>query len=229
MLSRGVALRAVRRFSAAPRALAYLRETEILVRERLDRLPSPLALYHNADGLARELPESELKTLGELQVLAAERKLTLWEHLRLQEPDLLFYLDNTAELEALQIIPPEDGSAGQIVDKIPYEDATTGELKWKVIRGNQREGWEPYMYYGFVPLLIGLLLAGFFKTNKSMAEWSEDELRLRVLEAELGSEEAAKAALRNGDKTPEEIAARDRMIVERIVGGEYDRLKQIRK
>lgn len=222
------ALRAT--FSNAVRLGKYNRDLEIDIRERLDQLPPANKLYHNADGTQRVIPEDELKLLGELQVLVKDRQLGVMDLLSLDEADKSFWADNGDDLEALQIIPKvQSHNDSKIVDKIPYEDEKTGELKWKIVRGSVNEGWEKLMYYGFIPSLFALLTVTLFKDEKSMSEWGADELRLRVMEEELGSEEAAVAALKDAGKTAEEIKARDELIVERIIAGEYDKLNELRK
>ncbi|ODQ79636.1 hypothetical protein BABINDRAFT_37307 [Babjeviella inositovora NRRL Y-12698] len=222
------ALRAA--FSGAASLGKYNRDLEIDIRERLDQLPPPNKLYHNADGTQRVIPDSELKILGELQVLVKDRELGVMDLLSLDEADKSFWTDNGDDLELLQIIPKvQSHSDSKIVDKIPYEDEKTGELKWKIVRGSSNEGWEKLIYYGFIPSLLAIFTVSLFKDEKSMTEWGSDELRLRVMEQELGSEEAAVAALKNSNKTPEEIKARDELIVERIIAGEYDKLNELRK
>lgn len=191
------------------------------IRYLIDSLPPASKLYQNPDGTPREPTDLELHKLAHLSVLSEKRKLSLWDYLFLSEDNAKLYADNYTDIQNL-LPNSENGASGNIVDKIPYEDAN-GEIKWRVVRENEKEGWEEITYYGLIPAYLLFLAVYLFKDDKGVNEWAADELRLRVME-ELEGTEAAIETLRDDNKTPEEIKKRDELIVERILAGDYDKL-----
>lgn len=191
------------------------------IRYLIDSLPPASKLYQNPDGTPREPTDLELHKLAHLSVLSEKRKLSLWDYLFLSEDNAKLYADNYTDIQNL-LPNTENGASGNIVDKIPYEDAN-GEIKWRIVRETEKEGWEEITYYGLIPAYLLFLAVYLFKDDKGVNEWAADELRLRALE-ELEGTDAAIETLRNDNKTPEEIKKRDELIVERILAGEYDKL-----
>lgn len=212
-----------RLFHTTGKALKFDLQAEQEIRETINSLPAVNKLYQNTDGTPRTPSDDELKLLSKLTKLGADRKLSILESLTLKKEYESLYLDNQQDLENL--IPSyENGASSKIIDKIPYEDATTGTIKWKVVRENQKEGWEKLMYYGFVPSVFLCLAIMLFKPEDGIQDWAEKELRLRAQEKYEGSTENAIASLKDEGKTDAEKKKRDEIIVERILSGEYDRL-----
>lgn len=205
-------------------ALTYKTRVEEDIRYLIDSLPPASRLYQNEDGTPRQPSELELHKIAQLSLLASTRKIPFWKWFFLKEKEAQLYAQNYADLE--QLVPSlENGAASDIIDKIPYEDKD-GSVKWKVVRADSDEGWEKLSYYGLVPGLLLLIGIHLFKDQDGVQEWAEKELDLRALEDSLSSEEAT-AQLNNVGKTPEEIRARDNLIIERIISGEYDKLSQL--
>lgn len=190
------------------------------IRSTINALPLALKLYQNPDGTPRDPTDDELKLLSKLGDLSSKRKLSLIESFTLAKDNADLYLDNQTDLENL--VPSyANGASGKIVDKVPYEDG--GLIKWRVIRDNDKEGWEKVMYFGFVPAMFLTLGIVLFKPDDGIQQWAETELKLRAQEKYEGSEEKAIESLKN-NISPEERKKRDEIIVERILSGEYDRL-----
>ncbi|GMM35965.1 hypothetical protein DASC09_032900 [Saccharomycopsis crataegensis] len=197
-------------------------ETEI--RDTIAALPPVSKLYKNADGTSRDPSDSELKLLSKLTTLTTGRKISLFEGLTLKKEYGDLYIENQENLESL--VPSyENGASGKIVDKIPYEDPSTGEVKWQVVREDAKEGWEKIMYFGFVPsmfLMLGIIL---FKPEGGIREWADKELQLRAQEEHFkGDTQKAWDSLSDSGLSAAEKKKRDEVVVERILSGEYDRL-----
>lgn len=217
----------VRLFSAARRALAVDIAAETKCRDLLASLGPLEDLFHHAD----QLPESKLKTIAYLNSYSQQRKLSLWEQLvsfPKEHEDL--YLENDANLYKLR------ASSGLIIDKIPYEDTATGEVKWQVVRDDARtEGWETIAHVMFVPAFVFLAAAVFFRDDMDVTEWAKRELLFRVKsEAEQEGNQAVldEFALAGGDpRKPQfdlaKFDANDEKVIERILSGEYDKLAKL--
>ena len=207
--------------SIVPRKFNQELETEI--RSILDTLPPTSKLYQNPDGSPRQPNEEELKKLGTLSELVNKRDLKFIDEWLLSKSDCELFYGNSETLTS--VLPSYDSeSSGKIIDKIPYEDPVTKEVKWKFVREKQQEGWEFPTYYVFTPIVLTMFLVMLFKEDEGIETWATNELRLRAQEAATGSTEKAIESLRNDNKTPEEIKERDALIVERIIAGDYDKL-----
>lgn len=207
-------------------------DAEIKCRELLDKLPTLEYLFQNEDGSKRTPSEAELKTIAYLNTYSKERKLSLFEQLFTfpkKYEDL--YLENDADLYKLR------ASSGLIIDKIPYEDTATGEIKWKIVRdGEEKEGWENIAHILFVPAFCFLVVSIFFRNDMDVTEWAKRELLYRVkVKAE---EENDTAVLDTFNKYGEDPTSykfdlasfnkNDDVIVERILSGEYDKLAKLK-
>ncbi|CCH43519.1 hypothetical protein BN7_3070 [Wickerhamomyces ciferrii] len=204
---------------------AFKQVIEEDIRYLIDSLPPASKLYQNADGTPREPTDLELHKLAHLSVLNEKRKLTLWDYLRLSKTNSKLYADNYTDIQNL-LPNSENGASGNIIDKIPYEDEK-GFVKWRIVRENEKEGWEDLTRWLLIPGYLLFMAVYLFKDDKGVDQWADDELRLRALE-ETEGEEGAKELLRNDNKTPEEIKKRDELIVERILSGEYDKLSGLK-
>ena len=207
-------------------------DAEIKCRELLDKLPSLEHLFQNEDGTKRTPSETELKTIAYLNTYSKERRLSLMEQLFTfpkKYEDL--YLENDEDLYKLK------ASSGLIIDKIPYEDTATGEIKWKIVRdGEEKEGWENIAHVLFVPAFAFLVVAIFFRDDMDVTEWAKRELLYRVKTR--AEEENATAVLdsfkKHGDDPTSykfDLAAfskDDDVIVERILSGEYDKMAKLK-
>lgn len=210
----------------------YALEQEI--RTKLDSLPSVSRIYLNPDGTPRVPSDNEFKTIAELQNLFYQRNHSQWNFLlgRYPKEQLDLYKDNSQDLANFEFVTKD---SGKIVDKIPYKDETTGELKWRVVRETEKaEGWEiPYYYIvlpAFVYLAYSKYTAEMRKRELGGPEWAERELRLRAMEDYFnGDTEKAKAFLLDEGKSEREIRDRDDLVVARILAGDYDKLVQLKK
>lgn len=211
-------------FHSSIKASKFNLQLEQDIRNTINALPPVSKLYQNADGTPRDPSHEELKLLSKLTELTQTRKVGVFEALTLNKENTDLFLDNQNELEKL--VPSyENGASGKIIDKIPYEDTATGEVKWKVVREDQKEGWEKIMYFGFVPAMFLTLAIVLFKPDGGVQEWAEKELRLRAQEKHFDGDSAkAFESLKDNGKSAAEKKARDEIIVERILSGEYDRL-----
>lgn len=207
---------------------------EKTIRQKLDSLPSVTRIYSNPDGTPRVPSDEEFKTIAELQNLFYKRNHSSWNYVLpgISNEDLSLYKDNSQDLANFQFVTKD---SGKIIDKIPYKDETTGELKWKVVRETEKaEGWEiPYFY-------IVLPLFGYVAYSKYTAQtrrrelqgpdWAEKELRLRAMEAYFKGDTAkATEFLSNEGKSVREIKDRDDLVIARILAGDYDRLSELKK
>lgn len=208
------------KFRASKGFVKFSEDLELDIRKRIDALPGVGKIYQNPDGTVRNPDDSELKEVAALSILANERRLALVDIFRLTPEQIKLYVENQSDLRDYL------SNGKQILDKIPVEDPVTGEITWSIIRKEEKEGWEPIIYYGFIPGLLVCLLFAFFLDKEDISEWALEELRLRAQEKYEGErQEIAK----DHDISPEELKKRDELIVERILSGEYDRLAGLKK
>lgn len=204
------------------------------IRTKLDSLSSVTKIYSNPDGTPRVPSDTEFKTIAELQNLYYQRNHSEWNFLLpgIPREQLDLFKDNTQDLANFQFVTKD---AGKIIDKIPYKDEVTGELKWKIVRETEKaEGWEFPYFYLVLPIFV---YVGYSKYTAQMKrreldgpDWAEKELRLRAMEEYFrGDTEKAKEFLSNQGKSEREIRDRDDLVVARILGGDYDRLGELKK
>lgn len=204
------------------------------IRAKLDSLPSVTKIYSNPDGTPRVPSDGEFKTIAELQNLYYQRNHSEWKFILpgIPKEQLELFRDNSQDLNNFQFVTKD---AGKIIDKIPYKDETTGELKWKVVRETEKaEGWELPYYYIVLPVFIYVLYSKYTaqmrRRETDGPEWAEKELRLRAMEEYFhGDTEKAKEFLSNEGKSEREIRDRDDLVVARILAGDYDKLAQLKK
>ncbi|EGW33403.1 uncharacterized protein SPAPADRAFT_60763 [Spathaspora passalidarum NRRL Y-27907] len=204
------------------------------IRTKLDSLPSVTKIYTNPDGTPRVPTDEEFKTIAELQNLYYKRNHSEWNFIlgTVPKDQLAIYKDNSQDLTNFQFVTKD---AGKIIDKIPYKDDTTGELKWKVIRETEKaEGWEFPYFYIVLPIFAYILYVKYqnqmIVREQDGPEWAERELRLRAMEDYFhGDTEKAKKFLSNEGKSAREIRDRDDLVVARILAGDYDKLAQLKK
>lgn len=204
------------------------------IRTKLDSLPSVTKIYSNPDGTPRVPSDSEFKTIAELQNLYYQRNHSEWKFILpgIPKEQLELFRDNSQDLNNFQFVTKD---AGKIIDKIPYKDETTGELKWRVVRETEKaEGWELPYYYIVLPVFIYILYSKYTaqmrKRETDGPEWAEKELRLRAMEEYFhGDTEKAKEFLSNEGKSDREIRDRDDLVIARILAGDYDKLAQLKK
>ncbi|CAI5756629.1 unnamed protein product [Candida verbasci] len=204
------------------------------IRSKLDSLPSVNKIYTNPDGSTRIPTDSEFKTIADLQNLYYKRNNSEWNFILpgIPKDQLQLFKDNSQDLTNLQFSTKK---VGKIIDKIPYKDETTGELKWKIIRETeQAEGWEIPYYYIVLPIFIYVLYIKYTQQAKLREidgpEWAEKELRLRAMEEYFhGDTGKAKEFLSNQGKSKKEIEDRDALVVARILAGDYDKLNELKK
>lgn len=204
------------------------------IRSKLDTLPSVTKIYTNPDGTPRVPSDEEFKTIADLQNLYYKRNHSAWNYIMpgISKTDMSLYKDNSQDLTNFQFVTKE---SGKIIDKIPYKDDTTGELKWKIIRETEKaEGWEIPYFYIVLPIFTYLVYAKYTAQMKQRdlegPEWAEKELRLRAMEEYFhGDTEKAKQFLSNEGKSSREIRDRDDLVIARILGGDYDKLAELRK
>lgn len=216
------------------RAGKFNAQLEKDIRSKLDSLPSVTKIYSNPDGTPKVPSDAEFKTIAELQNMYYQRNHSEWNFILpgIPKDQLELFRDNSQDLRNFQFVTKD---AGKVIDKIPYKDETTGELKWRVVRETEKaEGWELPYYYIVLPVFIYLLYSKYTAQMKRRAqdgpEWAEKELRLRAMEDYFhGDTEKAKEFLSNEGKSEREIRDRDDLVVARILGGDYDKLAQLKK
>lgn len=200
-------------------------------RELLNKLPNFEYIFQNEDGSSRTPSEEELKTIAFLNSYSEERKLSPLEVFTYPNQYKDLYLSNDEDLGKLQ------ASSGLIIDKIPYEDTATGEIKWKVVRDDQvKEGWENIAHLLFIPAFCFLVVALFWRDDMDVTEWAKRELLYRVREkAEAEGDEAALQNFKQYGDKPESyefdlagFSKNDDVIVERILSGEYDKMAKLK-
>lgn len=206
---------------------------EHTIRTKLDSLPSLTKIYTNPDGTPRIPSDEEFKVIADLQNLYYKRNHSSWNYIipGIPKKDLELYQDNSQDLEHFQFVTKD---SGKIIDKVPYKDETTGELKWKIIRETEKaEGWELPYFYIVLPIFLYAVYAKYTKQMKLRdlegPEWAEKELRLRAMEKYFGSTEKAKEFLSNEGKSEAEIKERDDLVIARILAGDYDKLSELKK
>ena len=204
------------------------------IRKKLDTLPSVTKIYKNADGTARTPSDQEFKTLAELQNLFYRRNYSEWNFILpgIPKEQLDLFKDNSQDLKNLEFV---DKDSGKIIDKIPYKDEKTGDLKWKVIRETPKaEGWEFPFFYIVLPVFAYIAYSKYTAHMRRRAvegpDWAEKELKLRAMEEYFhGDTDKAKQFLSDQGKSKREIRDRDDLVVSRILAGDYDRLSQLKK
>lgn len=219
-------------FSHKSGKFSYPLEQEI--RTKLDSLPSVTRIYSNPDGTPRVPSDAEFRTIADLQNLFYQRNYSLWNYifLRIPREQLELFKDNSQDLANFQFVTKD---AGKIIDKIPYKDETTGELKWRVVRETEKaEGWELPYFFLVLPVFAYVVYAKYTaqmeKRNTDGPEWAQKELRLRAMEDYFHGDTAkAKEFLSNEGKSERELRDRDDLVVARILAGDYDRLAQLKK
>ncbi|KAM9891071.1 hypothetical protein OXX80_002955 [Metschnikowia pulcherrima] len=219
-------------FKLKPGRFNYALEQDI--RAKLDTLPSVTKIYANPDGTPRVPSDSEFKTIAELQNLFYKRNHSQWNFILpgIPKEQLDLFKDNTQDLQNFQFVGKD---AGKVVDKIPYKDETTGELKWRVVRETEKaEGWELPYFYIILPVFFYVLYSKYTAQMKKRAdegpEWAQKELRLRAMEEYFhGDTEKAKQFLSNEGKSERELRDRDDLVVARILAGDYDKLASLKK
>ncbi|KAK9454743.1 hypothetical protein V1511DRAFT_500861 [Dipodascopsis uninucleata] len=182
----------------------------------LDSLPGATKFYTNADGSIRVPSDEELKNMVKLRSMLREG-LSTSEYFKLSAEERKSFIANY-ELAKSKVAGDFDLGSEKIVDKVPVKDAKTGELEWEVVRERKKEGWEPYIYYGYIPLLGLLTLYFMFGQKNMMKNWALEELRLQTEEKYLKDE-----AYFN-QLTPDQQLAKQLMVVDRILAGNYDEL-----
>lgn len=219
-------------FKYKPKKFNVLLEKEI--RAKLDSLPSVHKIYTNPDGSPRVPSDQEFKTIADLQNLYYQRNHSLWKFIYpgVSRELAELFRDNSQDLANFQFVTKD---AGKIVDKIPYKEESTGELKWRIVRETDKaEGWEIPYFYIVLPAFLYLAYAKY-TSNKRRSElsgpdWAEKELRLRAMEEYFdGDSEKAKKFLSDEGKSERELRDRDDLVVARILAGDYDRLAQLKK
>lgn len=200
-------------------------------RELLDRLPNFEYIFQNEDGSKRTPSEEELKNIAYLNSYSEERKLNWLEVFTYPKLYKDLYLKNDQDLGKLK------ASSGLIIDKIPYEDTATGQIRWKIVRDNEgKEGWENIAHFLFIPAFCLLVATLFWRDDMDVTEWAKRELLYRVKDKaeKEGDKEALDTFKKFGDK-PEsyefDLAGFDKnddVIVERILSGEYDKMRKLK-
>lgn len=205
------------------------------IRKSLDSLPSVTKIYTNPDGSPRVPLDAEFKTLANLQNLYYQRNYLEWNFIipgLVPRSELQLFQDNSQDLNQLQFVSKD---LGVIIDKIPYRDEATGELKWRVVRQTENlEGWEFPLYYIVFPIFAYVCYSKYTAQMQRRAmegpDWADKELRLRAMEDYFKGDTAkALEFLSNENKSDREVRDRDDLVVARILAGDYDRLSQIKK
>lgn len=187
-------------------ARAFRGRVEEDLRYLIDTLPAPSLLFKNKDGSPRQLSELELHKLAQLSLLSERRGLKFWQWFLINEKEGSLYTANTADIAKL-LPSAGNGAQGDIVDKVPYE-AKDGSVQWKVVRGDETEGWEWMSYYLMLPALAALVGIHLFKEEQGVDQWALEELKRRAGQGPV---------------------VKDEVIVERILSGEYDKLLELKK
>ncbi|WPK26030.1 hypothetical protein PUMCH_003375 [Australozyma saopauloensis] len=219
-------------FKYRPAKFNALLEKEI--RAKLDSLPSVSKIYTNPDGSPRVPSDNEFRTIAELQNMYYQRNMSLWNFILpgIPREQAELFRDNSQDLQNFQFVSKD---AGKIIDKIPYKDEATGELKWRIVRETEKaEGWEIPYFYIVLPAFVYLAYAKYTSHKRKQElegpAWAEKELRLRAMEEYFhGDTEKAKKFLSDEGKSEREIKDRDDLVVARILAGDYDRLGQLKK
>lgn len=193
----------------------YSEDLETRLAQAISDLPASAKLFQKSDGTPRNPMDSELQTAAAIAALTSQQRATLFDKFKMTSEQATQYQENSARLE------PYFLQGRRILDKIPVEDAATGEVTWQIIREGQKESWENIIYYFYVPGLLAMGGLYFFLDKGSLSDWALEELRLRAQEQHGDALEEV--------SDPAERKKRDDLIVERIISGEYDRLAGLRK
>lgn len=219
-------------FKYKPQKFNFGLEQEI--RLKLNSLPSVTKIYTNPDGSPRVPTDEEFKTIAELQNLYYKRNYSEWNWILpgIPKDQLQLFKDNSQDLTHFGFVSKD---SGKIIDKIPYKDASTGELKWKIIRETSKaEGWEIPYFYIVLPVFAYIFYVKYTQQTKLRElegpDWAEKELRLRAMEDYFHGDTAkAKEFLSNEGKSKRKIQDRDDLVVARILAGDYDKLAELKK
>ncbi|KAK7204585.1 hypothetical protein BZA70DRAFT_279520 [Myxozyma melibiosi] len=197
-----------------------LLDWETQLRTFVATVPGAFQHYAGPDGDLRPLTEPEFYEIVDLKRLMA------------QGIDIAGYFDKSPEekqklrdilvLQAEQqqkTIEEDDAHAhdATIVDKIPVKDHH-GNVEWEVVRERKKEGWEPLMYYLFLPMMGVFGVYFLFGSKNYMGDWALEELRLQTEEKYL-KDDAFYNSL-----TPEQQHLKQLIVVDRIIAGNYDEL-----
>ncbi|KAK9374237.1 uncharacterized protein V1513DRAFT_446444 [Lipomyces chichibuensis] len=184
----------------------------------LSTFPGATNFYTNADGSTRIPTDEELMSLVKLREYIRSGidgvKISEYFTVPADKRDAYF-----ADLEKLRrkLAGDLDAEEGKILDKIPVEDHE-GHLEWEVIREKKKEGWEPLIYYGYLPIM-GLVTLYFMFGHKNVQKhWALEELRLQTEEKYLQDQAHYKSL------TPEQQLEKQLIIVDKILSGNYDEL-----
>ncbi len=220
-----------RSFHSTPLTAKINIPAEQKCRELLTQLPKLEYIFQTEDGSKRVPSEDELKTIAYLNSYTNDRKLTWVELFTYPRQYKDLYLQNDQDLERLK------ASSGLIIDKIPYEDTATGEIKWKIVRDNEeKEGWENIAHFLFIPAFCFLVVALCWRDDMDVTEWAKRELlyRVRSKAEKEGDSEALETFKKFGDKPEQyefDLAGFDKnddVIIERILSGEYDKMAKLK-
>lgn len=223
-----------KRFISASRHLRVDINAELKCQELLTTLQPLEHLFdHHNKQEQEQLSEDKLKTIAFLNKYSKERKLSLMEQIFTfpkEYEDL--YLENDLNLYKLR------ASSGLVIDKIPYEDTATGELKWKIVRDDEKsEGWETIAHLMFIPAFVFLSAAIFFRDDMDVTEWARRELLFRIKqEAEVENNSEILNEFNNAGGDPRSVSfdlakfnSNDEKVIERILSGEYDKLAKLQQ
>lgn len=203
------------------------------IRTKLDSLPSITKIYTNPDGTPRVPTEEEFKIIADLQNLYYQRNHSIYNVLKtIPQEQWNLYNDNSEDLTHFQFVTKD---AGKIIDKIPYRDEATNELKWRIIRETEgAEGWEIPYFYIVLPIVAYIAYAKYvqqsIQRDLNGPDWAEREIRLRAMEDHFNGDTAkAIEFLSNEGKSKKEIRERDDLVIAKILGGDYDKLSELTK
>lgn len=203
-------------YKPSPGFKLYSAELEAAIAKTLTSVPDPKKVYKNEDGTPKTPSDETLKQAAALGALVDVQRATLMDRFKLTNEQALQLNKNSYLMEDYFL------NGRHILDKIPVADPVTGEVTWTIVREDAKEGWEPLMYYMFVPGLMIALFFYFFLDRQSLDDWAMEELRARA-QARFGD------ASTDEGLSPEEKKKRDDLIVERIISGEYDKLAGLQK
>ncbi|KAK9451901.1 uncharacterized protein V1518DRAFT_409861 [Limtongia smithiae] len=185
----------------------------------LATLPGATKFYTNADGTTRVPSDAELQNLVKIK--------TLMIHGAPFTPAVYFSKSAAGQAEYVARLVDEvkrrvpigelDMPDAVVVDKIPVHDEH-GHVDWEVVHAHKAEGWEPLIYYGYIPILAALTLYFMFGHKSTIRDWALEELRLQTEEKYL-KDDAEYNSL-----TPDQQLAKQLIIVDRILAGNYDEL-----
>ncbi|KAK9324914.1 hypothetical protein V1517DRAFT_316068 [Lipomyces orientalis] len=184
----------------------------------LNTFPGATKFYTNADGSTRIPTDEELVSLVRLReyIRSGIDGVKISEYFTVPADKREAYFTDLEKLRS-KLAGDLDAEEGKILDKIPVEDHE-GHLEWEVIREKKREGWEPLIYYGYLPIM-GLITLYFMFGHKNVQKhWALEELRLQTEEKYLQDQAYYKSL------TPEQQLQKQLIIVDKILSGNYDEL-----